>query len=97
MQIPETRYTKTVDGLHIAYQVVGDGPVDLPARTIALLLCGTVADFMAREQDRRRDFAAYLDHTDRERVSPTAGASTGSSRPERITAGNALARDTVPS
>jgi pimeloyl-ACP methyl ester carboxylesterase len=27
--IPETRYAKTADGVHIAYQVVGDGPVDL--------------------------------------------------------------------
>jgi pimeloyl-ACP methyl ester carboxylesterase len=26
---PETRYAKTADGVHIAYQVVGDGPVDL--------------------------------------------------------------------
>jgi class 3 adenylate cyclase len=28
MEVPETRYTKTSDGVHIAYQVVGDGPVD---------------------------------------------------------------------
>jgi class 3 adenylate cyclase len=27
--IPETRYAKTVDGVHIAYQVRGEGPVDL--------------------------------------------------------------------
>ncbi len=27
--IPDTRYTKTVDGVHVAYQTVGDGPVDL--------------------------------------------------------------------
>ena len=26
---PETRYAKTVDGVHIAYQVRGDGPIDL--------------------------------------------------------------------
>jgi len=26
---PETRYARTDDGVHIAYQVVGDGPVDL--------------------------------------------------------------------
>jgi pimeloyl-ACP methyl ester carboxylesterase/class 3 adenylate cyclase len=26
---PETRYAKTADGVHIAYQVMGDGPVDL--------------------------------------------------------------------
>lgn len=28
-QVPETRYAKTSDGVHIAYQVVGDGPIDL--------------------------------------------------------------------
>ena len=27
--IPETHYAKTVDGVHIAYQVFGEGPVDL--------------------------------------------------------------------
>ena len=26
---PETRYAKTADGVHIAYQVLGDGPFDL--------------------------------------------------------------------
>jgi pimeloyl-ACP methyl ester carboxylesterase len=26
---PETRYAKAVDGVHIAYQVVGEGPIDL--------------------------------------------------------------------
>jgi class 3 adenylate cyclase len=29
VEIPETRYAKTADGVHIAYQVVGEGPVDL--------------------------------------------------------------------
>jgi class 3 adenylate cyclase/pimeloyl-ACP methyl ester carboxylesterase len=29
MEIPETRYAKAADGTHIAYQIVGDGPVDL--------------------------------------------------------------------
>ena len=29
MDVPETRYAKTPDGVHVAYQVVGDGPVDL--------------------------------------------------------------------
>ncbi len=28
MTTPETRYAKTVDDVHIAYQVLGDGPVD---------------------------------------------------------------------
>jgi class 3 adenylate cyclase len=27
--MPQTRYAKTVDGVHIAYQVSGDGPVDI--------------------------------------------------------------------
>jgi class 3 adenylate cyclase/alpha-beta hydrolase superfamily lysophospholipase len=26
---PETRYAKTADGVHIAYQLLGDGPIDL--------------------------------------------------------------------
>ncbi len=29
--VPETRYARTADGLHIAYQVVGNGPFDLVA------------------------------------------------------------------
>ena len=29
MAIPETRYAKTADGVHIAYEVAGDGPVDM--------------------------------------------------------------------
>ena len=29
MEIPEVRYAKTGDGVHIAYQVIGDGPIDL--------------------------------------------------------------------
>jgi class 3 adenylate cyclase len=29
VDIPATRYAKTADGVHIAYQIVGDGPADL--------------------------------------------------------------------
>jgi class 3 adenylate cyclase len=29
VEIPETKYAKTVDGVHIAYQVRGEGPIDL--------------------------------------------------------------------
>src|SRR4029450_5029625 len=29
MDVPETHYARTVDGLSIAYQVLGRGPVDL--------------------------------------------------------------------
>ena len=31
VEVPTTRYTKTSDGVHIAYQVVGEGPFDLVA------------------------------------------------------------------
>ena len=154
--MPETRYAKTADGVHVAYQVVGAGPVDMvfvmgwvtnievmweepsfarlldrlasfsrlilfdkrgvglsdrvpedrlpnletrmddvravmdavgseravvfgvseggpmsmlfaatyPARTIALVLYGTVADFTARHPDYKRDAAGYLMRTD---------------------------------
>ena len=29
MDVPTIRYARTSDGTHLAYQVVGDGPVDL--------------------------------------------------------------------
>ena len=29
MNAPETLYTRTEEGLHIAYQVVGSGPIDI--------------------------------------------------------------------
>jgi class 3 adenylate cyclase len=29
VDVPETRYARTDDGVHIAYQVIGDGPADL--------------------------------------------------------------------
>jgi class 3 adenylate cyclase len=29
VDVPETRYAKTADGVHVAYQVFGDGPVDI--------------------------------------------------------------------
>ena len=29
MEIPETKYAKTVDGVNIAYAVIGEGPIDL--------------------------------------------------------------------
>lgn len=34
--VPETRYTKTTDGVHIAYQVAGEGPLDLVVMASAL-------------------------------------------------------------
>ncbi len=39
MERPLTRYAKTKDGVHLAYQVLGDGPVDqlfLPHRPVAI-------------------------------------------------------------
>ena len=30
MEIPETRYAKALDGTHLAYKVLGEGPVDWP-------------------------------------------------------------------
>ena len=29
MQIRDTRYVRTLDGAYIAYQVAGEGPIDL--------------------------------------------------------------------
>jgi pimeloyl-ACP methyl ester carboxylesterase len=29
VDVPQTRYAKAVDGVHVAYQVVGEGPVDV--------------------------------------------------------------------
>jgi hypothetical protein len=27
--VPETRYTRSADGTNLAYQVIGDGPLDV--------------------------------------------------------------------
>jgi len=37
MEIPETRYATTADGVSIAYQVLGDGPLDIVAVNSAFL------------------------------------------------------------
>jgi hypothetical protein len=29
IDVPDTRYARALDGVYIAYQVVGDGPVDI--------------------------------------------------------------------
>src|SRR2546421_740820 len=45
----ETRYAKAADGAHLAYQIVGDGPIDLllaashPDRVSALILINAFA------------------------------------------------------
>jgi pimeloyl-ACP methyl ester carboxylesterase len=49
---PETRYAKTADGVHIAYQVVGDGPVDM------VFVMGWVTNIEVMWDDP--DFARFL-------------------------------------
>ncbi|HJR97564.1 MAG TPA: alpha/beta hydrolase, partial [Actinomycetota bacterium] len=53
MEIPETRYAKTADGVHIAYQVVGQGPVDM------VFVMGWVTNLEAMWEDP--DFARFLE------------------------------------
>lgn len=52
---PRTRYAKTADGVHIAYQVVGDGPRDL------VFVPGLVnhLDFMWQDDNANRFFSAW--------------------------------------
>ena len=45
MEIPETRYAKTVDGVHIAYQERGEGPFDL------VYIMGFAANFEVELED----------------------------------------------
>jgi class 3 adenylate cyclase len=52
--IPESRYSTTAQGVHIAYQVVGDGPVDL-------LVCPD-AFFAAEQLWQEAGWAAFLEH-----------------------------------
>ena len=49
----QTRYAKTADGVHIAYQVVGDGPVDV------VFVMGWVTNIEAMWDEP--DFARFLD------------------------------------
>src|ERR687891_27840 len=49
----ETRYAKTADGVHIAYQVVGDGPVDM------VFVMGWVTNIEAMWDSP--DFTRFLD------------------------------------
>jgi class 3 adenylate cyclase/pimeloyl-ACP methyl ester carboxylesterase len=50
--VPETHYAKTADGVHIAYQVVGDGPVDM------VMVMGWATNIEAMWDDP--DFARFL-------------------------------------
>ena len=49
----QTRYAKTADGVHIAYQVLGDGPVDV------VFVMGWVTNIEAMWDEP--DFARFLD------------------------------------
>src|ERR687896_319176 len=53
MPTPEIRYAKTADGVHIAYQVVGDGPVDM------VFVMGWVTNIEAMWDSP--DFTRFLD------------------------------------
>ena len=53
VNVPETRYAKTVDGVHIAYQVVGEGPVDM------VFVMGWVTNIEAMWDET--GFAAFLE------------------------------------
>jgi pimeloyl-ACP methyl ester carboxylesterase len=50
---PETRYAKAADGVHVAYQVVGDGPVDM------VFVMGWVTNVEAMWDEP--NFARFLD------------------------------------
>jgi pimeloyl-ACP methyl ester carboxylesterase/class 3 adenylate cyclase len=50
---PETRYAKTADGVHVAYQVVGEGPVDM------VFVMGWVTNIEAMWDEP--NFARFLD------------------------------------
>jgi pimeloyl-ACP methyl ester carboxylesterase len=54
---PETRYAKAADGVHIAYQVVGDGPVDM------VFVMGWLSNVEAMWEEP--DFARFLDRLSR--------------------------------
>jgi pimeloyl-ACP methyl ester carboxylesterase/class 3 adenylate cyclase len=51
--LPETRYARAVDGVHIAYQVVGDGPIDV------VFVMGWVTNLEVMWEEP--DFARFLD------------------------------------
>ena len=53
MNVPETRYARTADGVHVAYQVVGDGPVDM------VFVMGWVTNVEAMWDEP--NFARFLD------------------------------------
>jgi class 3 adenylate cyclase len=52
--IPDTRYAKTDDGAHIAFQVLGDGPLDLVFMGEGAIHLELVAEFPAYDRVFRR-------------------------------------------
>ena len=85
MRVPETRYAKTADGVHVAYQVVGAGPVDI------VFVMGWVTNIevmweepaFARFLDRLSSSSRLICSTNAAWACPTACPTTGSptSRP----------------
>jgi hypothetical protein len=43
-EVPQVRYAKTRDGMHIAYEVLGEGPLDLLVFSMALIPIDMVDD-----------------------------------------------------
>jgi class 3 adenylate cyclase len=62
--VPETRYAKTDDGVHIAYQVVGDGPLDvieLSSGGLSLSIDATNEQYQWRRYvDRLARFSRFI-------------------------------------
>ena len=58
----ETRYTKAADGAHLAYQVVGDGPIDLLELPGTLMSIDAVGDqpIWLRFQERLASFCRLI-------------------------------------
>jgi len=50
MRVPDTKYVTTPDGVHLAYQIVGDGPVDV---AVGFHYFGSNVDLMWDEPDWR--------------------------------------------
>jgi hypothetical protein len=56
MDVPETKYAKTADGVHIAYQVCGSGPLDL-------VLVNSSQGRQLRMSHRDRGGHEYVNHS----------------------------------
>jgi hypothetical protein len=77
VEVPETRYAKTADGVYIAYQTVGNGPLDLvlvcyllhiehiwtwPVAASFLRRLATFSRLILAEQERGRFIVAGHNH-----------------------------------